>query len=87
MYSIRNVNNDEKSIHKGHNSSITYEEFKDEHFNKKAITHKMRGIKSKHHELVTYEKNKRSLCNFDDNILSDGMNTLSYGHKDIPKNE
>ena len=47
----------------------------------------MRGIKSKHHELVTYKKNKRSLCNFDDNILSDGMNTLSYGHKDIPKNE
>ena len=89
MYSIQNVNNDEKSINKGHNSSINYEEFKDTHFNKKAIKHKMRGIKSKNHELVTYESNKRSLCNFDDKryILSDGMNTLLYGHKDIPKNE
>ena len=77
MYSIQNVNNDEKSINKGHNSSIKYEEFKDTHFNKKAIKHKMRGIKSKNHELVTYESNKRSLCNFDDKryILSDGMNT------------
>ena len=89
MYSIQNVNNNEKSINKGHNSSIKYEEFKDTHFNKKAIKHKMRGIKSKNHELVTYESNKRSLCNFDDKryILSDGMNTLLYGHKDIPKNE
>ena len=47
MYSIRNVNNDEKSIHKGHNSSIKYEEFKDTHFNKKAIRHKMRGTNLK----------------------------------------
>ena len=47
MHSIRNVNNDEKSIHKGHNSSIKYEEFKDTHFNKKAIRHKMRGTNLK----------------------------------------
>ena len=49
----------------------------------------MREIKSKKHELVTYESNKRSLSDFDDKryILSDGINTLPYGHKDIPKNE
>ena len=49
----------------------------------------MRGIKSKNHELVTYESNKRSLCNFDNKhyILSDGINTLPYGHKVIPKNK
>ena len=49
----------------------------------------MRGIKSKKHELVTYESNKRSLSDFDDKyyILSDGINILPYGHKDIPKNE
>ena len=50
----------------------------------------MRGIKSKKHELVAYESNKRSLSDFDDNryILSNGINTLlPYGHKDIPKNE
>ena len=46
----------------------------------------MRGMKSKKHELVTYERNKRSLSDFDDQryILSDGINTLSYGHKEIP---
>ena len=49
----------------------------------------MRGIKSKKHELVTYESNKRSLSDFDDKryILSDGINALPYGHKDITKNE
>ena len=33
--------------------------------------------------------NKRSLSDFDEKryILSDGINTLPYGHKDIPKNE
>ena len=52
MYSIR------------HNSLIKHEEFKNTHFHKKAIRHKMRGIKSKKHELVTYESNKRSLSVF-----------------------
>ena len=49
----------------------------------------MRGIKSKKHELHTYESNKISLSAFDDKryILSDGINTLPYGHKDIPKNK
>ena len=89
MYSIRDVNKKGKSTHKRHNSLIKYEELKDTHFNKKAIRHKMRGIKSKKHELVTYEINKISLSDFDDKryILSDGINTLPYGHKDIPKNE
>ena len=84
MYSIRDVNKKEKSTHKGHHSLTKY----DTHFNKKAIRHKMRGIKSKKHELVTYESNKRSLSDFDDKryILSDGINTLPYGHKYIPKN-
>ena len=89
QYSVRDVNKKEKSTHKGHNSLIKYEEFKDTHFNKKAIRHKMRGIKSVKHELVTYESNKRYLSDFDDKryILSDGINTLPYRHKDIPKNE
>ena len=66
MYSIRDVNKKEKRTHKGHNSLIKYEEFKDTHFNKKAIRHKMRGVKSKKHELVTYESNKISLSDFDE---------------------
>ena len=34
-------------------------------------------------------KKKKSLSVFDDKwyILDDGINTLPYGHKDIPKNE
>ena len=46
----------------------------------------MIGIKSKNH-ITTYEKNKISLSAFDDKryILHDGINTLPYGHKDIPK--
>ena len=89
QYSVRDVNKKEKSTHKGHNSLIKYEEFKDTHFNKKGIRHKMRGIKSVKHELVTYESNKRYLSDFDDKryILSDGINTLPYRHKDKPKNE
>ena len=52
----------------------------------------MRGIKSKHHEIYTYESNKTSLFDFVDKryILDDGINTLPekyHGHKDIPINE
>ena len=47
----------------------------------------MRGIKSKNHNIGTYEINKISLSCFDDKryILKNGINTLAYGHKDIPK--
>ena len=47
----------------------------------------MRGIKSKNHNLGTYETNKRFLSCFDDKryILKNGINTLAYGHKDIQK--
>ena len=47
----------------------------------------MRGIKSKNCNITTQEKNKISLSAFDDKryILSDGINTLQYGHKDIAK--
>ena len=74
---------------KGHNSLTGYDEFEETHANIKAIRHKMREIKSKKHEIVTYEINKRSLSDLDDKcyILDDGINTLTYGHKDIPKNE
>ena len=45
----------------------------------------MRGIKSKNHNLGTYETTKRSLSCFDDKsyIFKNGINTLAYGHKDI----
>ena len=89
MYSTRDVNSNEKSTQKGHNSLIKYQEYEDTHSNKKVIRPKMGGIKSKHHKLFTYESNKRSLCDFDEKryILDDGINTLPYGHKNIPINE
>ena len=89
MYSIRDIHNHEKSVYKGHNSDIKYDEFKDTHSNKKVSRHDMRGIKSKYHNISTYEKKYISLSAFDDKqyILDDGINTLPYGHKDIPKIE
>ena len=49
----------------------------------------MSGTRSKKHELVTYTSNRKSIRCFGDKryILSDGINTLPHGHKDIPKNE
>ena len=89
MYSILDVNNYEKSAHKGHNLSIKFDNYKDTLFNKKVFGHLMRGIKSKDHNITTYEKNKISTSWYDDKryILLDGINTLPYGNKDILKNE
>ena len=87
MYSIRNIHNHEKSVYKGHNSDIKYGDFKYTHSNKKVTRHNMRGIRSKNHKIYTYKSNEIYLSAFDDKryILDDGINTLPYGHKDIPK--
>ena len=87
MYSIRDVNNCEKSVYKGRNSNITFDKFMDVYSNKKVIRHNMKGIKSFSHRMYTYEINKTSLSVFDDKRynLKDGTNTLAYGHKNIPK--
>ena len=49
----------------------------------------MTGIKSRKHKLFTYKNHETSTSCFDDKryIVIDRINTLSYGHKDIPKNE
>ena len=46
---------------------------------------KMKRIQIKLHEIGTYDLNKISLSCFDDKIyiLDDGINTLTYFHKDI----
>ena len=84
MYSILDESNNEKSTSKGHNAFIEFQEFYDTPFKKKILRHAMRGIKSKNHNLGTYET-RRSLSCFDDKryILKNGINTLAYGHKDI----
>ena len=85
--STLDANSCEKSIYKGHNFSIRNDEFMDVVFNKNVIRNIMKGIKSFGHRIYTYESNKTSLSAFDDKgyILDDGIHTLSYGHKDIPK--
>ena len=55
MYSIRDIKNYEKSTHKGHNSYIKYDEFKDTLFNKKIIRHNVDGMKSINHIMHTYK--------------------------------
>ena len=82
-YSILDANNNEKITSKGHNGFIEFQEFYDTLFKKKILRHTMRGIKSKNHNLGTYETNKRYLSCFDDKryILKNGINTLAYGHK------
>ena len=42
MYSILDLNNYEKSTHKGHNSSIKFVNYKDTLFNKKVFRHLIR---------------------------------------------
>ena len=88
-YSVTDVNNCEKNIHKGHDSNIRSNEFKDIIINKKVVGHKLKKITSKNHKMYTQENNKISLSSFDDKryIVEDGMTNLAYGHKDIPKNE
>ena len=84
-YSILDANNNEKSTSKGHSAFIEFQEFYNTLFKKKILRHTMRGIKSKNHKLGTYETNKRYLSRFDDKqyILKNGINTLTYRHKDI----
>ena len=45
----------------------------------------MKRIQSNLHQIDTYDINKISLSCFDDKsyVLSDGVNTLAYFHKDI----
>ena len=82
MYSTLDTKINEKSTHKRHNSYIKYEEFGDTLFNKKVHRHKMRGIKSKIHNLIYYESNKTTTSCFDDEryIQENGIDTLRYGH-------
>ena len=47
----------------------------------------MKKIRSKNHKIYTEKSDKISLSCYDDKryIKDDAINTLSFGHKDIPK--
>ena len=70
-------------------SHISKNEWRNAIQNKKTFRHKVSRIRSKKHKIVTYTSNKKSISCFDNKhyTLSDGINTLQYGHKDIPKHE
>ena len=80
MYSIPDERNNEKSTNREPNALIEYKEFEDTLFQKKIFRHTMKGIKSKNHDLGTYEANKKPLSCFDDKryILKNGVDTLAY---------
>ena len=63
-------------------NDIKHENYKDTLFNNKQIHHKMKTIRSKNHQLGSYEINKVSLSCFDDKryILDNGQESYAYGH-------
>ena len=89
MYSILDENNTEKSTNKGHSSFTDFNEFRDTLFHKNILRHKIREIKTKNHNIGTYESNKRSSScfNYKRYILRNGIDTLPYRHKDISLTE
>ena len=85
MYSLINSDNKEINKVKGVNKKLRHKEYANVLFNKKVVRQKKKKIQSKLHEIGTYNLNKISLSCFDDKryVLSDGINTLAYFHKDI----
>ena len=71
-----------KGIKKNVIKNIKHENYKDTLFNNKQIHHKMKTIRSKNHQLGSYEINKVSLSCFDDKryILNNGYESYAYGH-------
>ena len=64
---------------------IKHEIYKDVLFNNKQIYHKMKTIRSKRHQLSSYEINKISLSCFDDKqyLHDNGIYSYAYSHYEI----
>ena len=61
--------------------NIKREDYKDVLFNNKQMHHTMKTIRSKNHQLGSYELNKVSLSCFDDKrYILDGINSYACGH-------
>ena len=88
MYYLLDVDGKENKQGKGINRVITknikHTEYLDILFSSKIIRHKMERIQSKQHKTGTYDVHKISLSCFDDKkyMLDDGINNLTYFHKD-----
>ena len=84
MYSLIAVNDKEVNKAKGVNKKLRHKNT-NVLFGRKVVRQKMKRIQSKSHEIGTNDLNKISISCFDDKryVLSDGINTLVYFHKDI----
>ena len=76
MYSILYEKSNEKSTNKGHNEFIAFQGFYDTLFQKNILRQTMRGMKSKNHNVGTYEINKIFLSCFDDNDIFSKMELI-----------
>ena len=85
MYSLISVDNKKANKAKGVNKELRCKNYLDVLFNKKVVTHSMKRIQSKLHEIGTYDIFKISLSCFDDKryVLDDGIHTIACFHKDI----
>ena len=87
MYSYVKDNHKEERTAKGIKknvikNNINHQNYKQTLLNEEQIHHKMKTIRSKNHQLGSYEINKVSLSCFDDKryILENGIDSYAYGH-------
>ena len=90
MYSLINVERNEKKTGKGINrtvlkKNIDFEDYLSVLTNKDQKHDKMNSLRNYKQEMFSIEQNKVSLSSYDDKryILSDGICSLSYGHCNI----
>ena len=64
---------------------INHQNYKDTLFNTEQSLNQMKVIRSDNHKLKSYTINKISLSCYDDKryILNNGVDTMSFGHKDL----
>ena len=69
-------------------NEITHDNYKNILLNGEQMYHKMKTIRSDHHQLGSYEINKVSLSCFDDKryIHENGITSYAYGHHEITTN-
>ena len=93
MYTYKTETKNEKKA-KGVKKNVVKRDLQHEDFlqclrNSSMMRHKMKSIRSDHHQISSYQINKSSLSCFDDKryILDDGIASYAYGHyKTIDKN-
>ena len=63
-------------------NNIKHEDYKETLLSNQQMHHTMKTIRSKNHQLGSYEINKVSLSCFDDKryISKDGIKSFAYGH-------